>query len=121
MISSIPDMVEYQHTMRVSQGGSTALNAHEKVKQYPFRYPSNFDSIGVEMVGAARNPVTGRAPYWNPKAVYDSATSQQNQSLTWLVRQLRRELNVGGGNVFRHPIVSIKNSTEAQSADWNVP
>lgn len=98
----------------------TALHRHESSKEYPLRYPSNDDSIGIELVGVATDPSNGRGPYWGPDAVYDDATDAQNEALSWLVRQLQRTQSVGEGNVFRHPEVSYKNPTEAQTADWEV-
>ena len=79
----------------------------------------NDDAIGIELVGASRDPNTGKAPYWEDDAVYDDPTAEQNDSLTWLVHQLRRAYYLKPDDVFRHPLVSAKNATEARNANWN--
>ena len=90
--------------------GATATNEHEKTKQVPDRYPSNDDSLGVELVAGTSG---------DPKMPdYDSATSAQNASLAWLVSQLRENFRVPLTEVFRHPQVSYKDMHEAESARW---
>lgn len=85
----------------------------EKVKNVPNRFPSNDDSIGIEIVGM---PYPSKE---NPeKKVYEPVTDEQQQSLKWLVSEIRETLNVPLTEVFRHPTVSYKNETEAESAQW---
>jgi N-acetyl-anhydromuramyl-L-alanine amidase AmpD len=85
----------------------TAEHHREKKKQVPERYPSNEDSVGIELVGAV-----------NSQGVYETVTAQQNASLQWLVAELTSTFRVSMTEIFRHPVVSRKNPSEAQSASW---
>jgi N-acetyl-anhydromuramyl-L-alanine amidase AmpD len=92
----------------------TPRNRHEMKKQVPNRYPSNEDSIGIEVVGQA-------FPLNEPNAdkrTYESVTEQENISLKWLVEELTMTLGVPMTEIFRHPVVSQKNVTEAGTAKW---
>lgn len=90
-------------------------SAREMRKSVPDRFPSNLDSIGIELVGAAL-PKGSAVP--DDKKIYQAVTSEQNASLRWLVGELLRTLNVPTHEVFRHPDVSRKNPTEASTAQW---
>lgn len=87
----------------------------EMAKQVPQRYPANEDSIGIEIVGAAT--AKNRASLAE-EGVYEAVTEAQNSSLRWLVGELASTFRVPMTEVFRHPIVSRKNPTEAASARW---
>lgn len=76
-------------------------------KSAPNRFPSNEDSIGIELVGEV-----------TPGGGYAAVTAAQNASLSWLVSQLIQALSLRSTEVFRHPTVSRKNPTEASSARW---
>lgn len=91
----------------------TPLHRHEQKKPYAERYPSNVDSIGIEIVGMSQ----GQGP--DEKKVYESVTDAQNNSLGWLVRQLADTWNISLQEVFTHPTVSRKNLTEASTAKWH--
>lgn len=86
------------------------INSYETQKAVPDRYPSNDDSIGIELVGAP----TGTAPNQG----YETVTAEQNASLAWLVKELTEKFGVPMTEVFRHPAVSRKNEHEAESARW---
>jgi N-acetyl-anhydromuramyl-L-alanine amidase AmpD len=86
----------------------------EKAKSVPDRYPSNDDSIGIEIVGKSYPP----ADVKSAENVYESLTQEQTESLKWLVNEIRETLKVPLTEIYRHPIVSYKNKTEAQSASW---
>ena len=90
--------------------GTTAMNTHEMAKAVPDRFPSNSDSIGIELVGAALG-TTGTAPY-------ETVTAAQYASLHWLVGQLEENFHVPTTEVFRHPVVSRKDDNEAATAQW---
>lgn len=92
----------------------TATHKREMRKTVPERFPSNQDSLGIEIVGQAL-PLTEPDP---DKRVYEPLTEQQNAALKWLVRELRLSLNVPLTEIFRHPTVSYKNQTEAAGASW---
>jgi N-acetyl-anhydromuramyl-L-alanine amidase AmpD len=99
----------------LSRFSPKAENRMELRKQVPARYPTNMDSIGIELVGAA---ITSKGSDPAEKGVFEVVTVAQNQSLGWLVNELRLTLGVPITEVFRHPVVSRKNPTEAASAQW---
>jgi len=78
----------------------------EKNKDFPKRYPFNDDSIGIENVSLAKN------------GVYEPLTAPQQASLTWLINELTQTIKVPMTQVFRHPEVSWKLSSEGASAKW---
>lgn len=84
-----------------------ALDANERAKAYPDRYPVNSDSIGIELVGKHIDNKT-----------YETATVQQNTSLHWLVGELYNHFNLTSSDVYKHPEVSYKHPDEASSAKW---
>lgn len=84
-----------------------ALDAHERAKPYPLRYPVNGDSIGIEIVGKSVDAKT-----------YEKVTSEQNNSVQWLTGELYSNFSIGSADVYRHPEVSYKNLGEAASAVW---
>jgi len=50
--------------------------------------------------------------------IYEPVTKVKNESLEWLVQELRFVLNIPVFEVFHHPEVSRKNPTEAATAKW---
>ena len=85
----------------------------EKVKNVPDRYPSNDDSIGIELVGKAYpNPAK------KPPKLYETVTPEQNASLKWLIGELQEALSVPLTEIYRHPVVSHKTESEAETASW---
>ncbi|WP_019561268.1 peptidoglycan recognition protein family protein [Caldimonas manganoxidans] len=86
----------------------------EMAKAHPDRYPSNQDAIGIELVGQAL-PVDALK---DDDKTFEPVTSAQKASLKWLVSGLCRSLGVTMAEVFRHPVVSRKNRTEAETAVW---
>ena len=93
----------------------TAEHKRESSKSTPDRYPSNRDSIGIELVGGL-TPTKNTVPTEN--RVYESVTTEQNASLSWLIQGLRELFSIPPAEVFRHPAVSRKNPTEAATASW---
>ena len=92
-----------------------AENKREIVKQAGVRYPSNKDSIGIELVGDS----FPKGPNIDQKKVkFEIVTDAQNESLRWLVEQLKKEYRIPDSEVFRHPEISYKNITEASTAKW---
>lgn len=88
----------------------------EKVKNYPDRFPSNIDSIGIEIVGESKrmkNKITGKL-----EPVYESVNEQQNDSLKWLIKELTETLSVSMSEIYRHPEIGRKNPSEASTAKW---
>ncbi|WP_230943739.1 N-acetylmuramoyl-L-alanine amidase [Burkholderia anthina] len=103
--------VELQQLRRFDPRGE---NQREMRKAVPDRYPSNTDSIGVELVGEAL-PLNEPNP---DRRIYVAASDAQNDSLRWLIHALSVTLRVPMTEVFRHPVVSRKNRTEAARVKW---
>lgn len=87
------------------------LSHLEQKKSYPERYPANFDSLGIEIVG---KPVSGEGE----NAIYETVNDAQNSALKWLIYELSDTLKISMSEVFRHPEVSYKVKTEAGTAKW---
>lgn len=87
----------------------------EIAKDVPQRYPSNEDSVGIEIVGAA---AAGKGQNQAEQGIYEMVNAQQNASLRWLVAELTSTFKIPMTEIFRHPVVSRKNPTEARSALW---
>lgn len=84
------------------------LSKHELHKSWPRRYPSNRDAIGIEIVGKFL-ATTGK---------FEPVTVAENSSLRWLIQELSATLNVPAHEIFRHPDVSYKQPSEAETAKW---
>lgn len=98
------------------QGRYKDVSRHEHRKKWPERYPSNYDSIGIELVGRSYEK-EGLGPK-DDRVAYEAVTEQQNASLRWLVAELLATFGVSAHEVYRHPVVSRKNKTEARTAQW---
>ncbi len=95
-----------------------AEHIREMAKSTPDRYPSNQDSIGIELVGeTVANGDFGRVA-GAPERVYITVTDPQNASLKWLIDEISVSLKVPMMEVFRHPTVSRKTESEASTARW---
>ena len=81
---------------------------YEAKKSFPLRFPYNPDAIGIEVVGKP----AGKSN------IYENPTIQQNDTVHWLVAELLQSLKIGPKEVYRHPVVSRKNDTEAQGITW---
>ena len=92
----------------------SGTHRRETAKKVPNRYPSNKDSIGIEIVGQAL-PLNEPDP---DKRKYERLTKEQSDSLKWLTQELKFSLKVADTEIFRHPTVSYKNKTEAATASW---
>ncbi|MBP0611079.1 MULTISPECIES: peptidoglycan recognition protein family protein [Burkholderia] len=103
--------VELEQLRRFDPRGE---DRREMRKAVPDRYPSNTDSIGVELVGEAL-PLNEPNP---DRRTYVAAPAAQNDSLRWLIHALSVTLRVPVTEVFRHPVVSRKNRTEAARVQW---
>lgn len=88
------------------------VNAAERKKDFPDRYPNNSDSIGIEIVGETLKEEGKKI------LIFESVNDQQNESLKWLLRELTDTLKVSMNEIYRHPQVGRKNDTEASTAKW---
>ncbi len=84
-----------------------AIDAHERAKSYPDRYPVNSEAIGIELVGMHIDETS-----------YEAVTAAQNASLQWLIDVLYAQYDLQPDDVYRHPTVSYKNPGEARTALW---
>jgi N-acetyl-anhydromuramyl-L-alanine amidase AmpD len=69
------------------------IDAREKSKPAQDRYPTNSDSIGIEMVGAPKDDV------------YRNSTAAQDHSSRWLVTALLATLKLDRARIFPHGVV----------------
>ena len=75
------------------------------------RYPTNEDSLGIEIVGA-----------FDAKGqTYDTVNREQNDALVWLVDVLETKLTLTAGDVYAHGGIGYKQPSEAASAQWKKP
>jgi N-acetyl-anhydromuramyl-L-alanine amidase AmpD len=82
------------------------LNQHESAKAYPDRYPTNGDSIAIEVVGKY-DPAT---------KLFERPTEKQTESLKWLSAELSQRYGLDlSKDVFRHSDISYKQADEARS------
>lgn len=82
------------------------INAYESKKAYPLRYPTNEDSLGIEVAGKV------------VKGVYEDPTADQADSVTWLAAELLDLFKLTTADIYRHPQVSYKEESEAQNVKW---
>jgi len=79
------------------------LSRHEVNKKYPLRYPSNSDSIGIEVVGR----------FLPSEKSFEKPTLKQLQSLKWLVDIIAIEYSLNIKNdVYAHGAIARKEVTE---------
>lgn len=98
------------------------------LKSVPQRYPSNFDSIGIEAAGKCRLPAHLPMPpglneiqknvFMEKYGAYDPLTGPQQTALQYLVRGLVNTLKIPSREVHKHPDISYKQPTEASTAVW---
>jgi len=79
------------------------LSRHEAAKKYPLRYPSNADSIGVEVVGM----------FLPAEKRFEKPTRQQFSALKWLVDVLVAEYGLNMQTaVYAHGAIARKEVSE---------
>ncbi|WCM89284.1 peptidoglycan recognition protein family protein [Acidovorax sp. NCPPB 3576] len=83
-----------------------AIHQLEMKKPAHLRYPSNLDSLGIEVVGASKDDQ------------YASPTAAQNAASVWLIDALMQHLNLKRTAVYRHPEVSRKLESEASQVAY---
>lgn len=75
----------------------------EVKKTYPLRYPSNDDSLGIEVVGR----------YNIPSSTFEKPTPKQFASLKWLVDELVKHYNLNLRNdIYAHGTIARKQKAE---------
>jgi N-acetyl-anhydromuramyl-L-alanine amidase AmpD len=80
-----------------------AVNNHERAKSVPYRYPSNYDSLGIEVSGS----------FDEKTKHYQTPSTAQNLSAIWLIGELLSAFSLTRSDVYRHPQLSYKENDEA--------
>ena len=79
------------------------VSRHELGKTYPLRYPSNTDSIGIEVVER----------YSNATNIFERPTNKQFESLKWIVNTLLKEFALTlNKDVYAHGVIARKKKAE---------
>lgn len=79
------------------------VSAHETKKRYPLRYPSNTDSLGIEVVGK----------FWPALGRFETPTLQQLESVKWLVDSLVTHFMLSlQADVYAHGAIARKEQVE---------
>jgi len=122
MSCSPTELPDLEKLYKTHWSKSKQINQIEEKKPFPERYPSNADSIGIEVVGMAfgtdnnGKKLANQGAIPDDKKVFEPMTDAQKASLEWLLKELSSTLNVPMHEVYMHPEVSWKNPTEALSA-----
>ncbi|ENE8524044.1 N-acetylmuramoyl-L-alanine amidase, partial [Escherichia coli] len=74
------------------------IHDHEKIKQYPYRYPYNMDSVGIEVI----------ALYDKKNKKWESATDSQKKSIEKLVDIIKNIYELEDRDVYEHDKISYK-------------
>jgi hypothetical protein len=83
-----------------------ALNTREQAKDYPDRYPTNGDSVAIEVVGK----------FDAQTKKFERPTAEQTESLKWLTQALSTHFDLDlQKDVYRHSDISYKQADEAKS------
>lgn len=115
------------HILRNNEARPSVINRIEMRKTVPARYPSNDDAIGIEIVGRCTLPAEydqpgltreARERIRGEKGIFEPVSVAQNAALHRLVADLTALLKVPEDQIYRHPEVSRKNPTEAETARW---
>jgi len=107
-----PTDLKNSQNLEKSWGNYKKISDIEREKTFPNRFPSNIDSIGIEIVGMAYEVKAGK------DKVYERVNDKQNDSLKWLIAELTTTLHVPMSEIYRHPDIARKNPTEASTAKW---
>lgn len=106
---------------------NTEIYHHEMHKSVPVRLPSNEDSVGIELVARCILDAKYIKPDLTTEdiqkltanfGVFETVTPAQNTALDVLIQNIQASLHVPVAEVYSHPEVSMKNITEASSAQW---
>jgi hypothetical protein len=82
--------------------GIPNLNTYEQNQTYPRRYPTNEDSIGIEVV----------ANYDKATNTFEAPTEAQRQSIMRLVEALKTEYGLDASDIYQHDKISYKTDGE---------
>lgn len=86
------------------------LRYHERKKSYPERYPTNGDSIGIEIVGAY---LGGKGD----DGIFEPLNLQQKVSFFWLVKELIEKYGLSSvRDIYAHGHIARKKPSEGAGA-----
>ena len=91
-----------EETKLLAKLGPMPGHRHEKLKDYPLRYPMNSDSVGIEVVGT----------YSYDAKQWDAATDAQKKAVSSLIGILKREYSLTDADVYEHDKISRKTPGE---------
>ncbi len=80
------------------------LHRYESKKDYPDRYPTNSDSIGIEVVSM----------YNEKTKTWDAPPNKQRKSIDYLVHKLQNQFNLDDQDIYKHDQVSYKTAGEGE-------
>lgn len=78
------------------------LHYHELKKSYPYRYPTNSDAIGIEVMGG----------FDEKSEKWEKLTDKQIKSVKLLVKLLQRGFNLTDDDIYTHEQISYKQEGE---------
>lgn len=81
--------------------GVSQTHSHENTKSYPDRFPTNRDSVGIEVVAN-----------YNKARGWDVTTPEQKESLNRLVDVLKCEYGLSHQDIYEHDKISYKTQDE---------
>ena len=79
-----------------------AMHRKEMLKEYPSRFPSNKDSVGIEVV----------AKFDEKRNEFERPTEDQLRSIHSLIEALKEKFSLTGKDVYRHGGISYKEVSE---------
>lgn len=100
-VNSIVDNKSLSYPEKVRQ-----LNALEQKKDYPSRYPTNADSLGIEVVGK----------YDTSTQAFSPPTAQQLSSTHTLVEALKDSYGLTNQDIYDHGVISYKDPKKTEGS-----
>lgn len=85
------------------------VHDHEKVKDYPARYPLNEDSVGIETVSRC---VKNCGPNDKGTPEWEAPTAEQLESIANIIAILQEAYSLGDSDVYEHDLISYKTAGE---------
>jgi len=85
------------------------VHDHEKVKDYPSRYPLNEDSVGIETVSRC---VKNCGPNDEGTPEWETPTAEQVGSIANIIAILQEAYSLDDSDVYEHDLISYKTAGE---------
>jgi N-acetyl-anhydromuramyl-L-alanine amidase AmpD len=97
-----------QKGKKYGQKVSELSQREQKTKNYPERYPTSKESIGIEVVGTV-DPESGE---------YRAPTPEQLLSVQELVEGLQQKYGLKDSDIYKHGETSYKNESEGENLGY---